>query len=211
MRPRPLKAALIIMAKAPEAGLAKTRLIPALGPEGAARLAARLLRHTVQIAMRTKTFSYRELCVTPHAHHPAFNELRSWGPEQGITLTEQHDGDLGARMRHAFERVLLDHDLAIMIGTDAPGLTADMLDQSVRELDQHDAVFVPALDGGYALIGIKQVLPTLFANMPWSTDAVMNLTRERLRESSLSWYEHPPVADIDEPQDLAHLPTGFAT
>ncbi len=211
MTPRPIKAALIIMAKAPEAGLAKTRLIPALGAEGAARLAARLLRHTVQTAMRTKTFSYRELCVTPHTNHPAFNELRSSGPEQGITLTEQQDGDLGTRMRHALERVLLDHDVAIMIGTDSPGLTADVLDQSVRELDQHDAVFVPALDGGYALIGLRQVIPTLFADMPWSTDTVMNLTRERLRESSFSWHEHAPVADIDEPQDLRHLPAGFAT
>lgn len=211
MRPRPPKAALIIMAKAPEAGLAKTRLIPALGPEGAARLAARLLQQTVQTAIRTKTFIYRELCVTPHPHHSAFDALRSSAPEYGIKLTEQHDGDLGARMRHAFERVLLDHDVAIMIGTDSPGLTADTLDQSVRELVDHDAVFVPALDGGYALIGLKQVIPALFSDMPWSTGAVMNLTRERLRESGLSWHEHPPVADIDEPQDLMHLPAGFAT
>ena len=211
MTPKPLKAALIIMAKAPEAGLAKTRLIPALGPEGAARLAARLLQHTVQTAMKAKTFIYRELCVTPLVHHPAFDELKSSWPGQALTLTAQLDGDLGARMRHAFERVLVDHDVAIMLGTDSPDLTAEMLDQSVRELDRHDAVFVPALDGGYALIGLRQVIPTFFADMPWSTGAVMNLTRERLRESGLSWHEHPPVADIDEPGDLTHLPAGFAT
>ena len=211
MTPKPLKAALIIMAKAPEAGLAKTRLIPALGPEGAAHLAARLLRHTVQTAMNAKTFSYRELCVTPHVQHPVFDELKSSWPGQALTLTAQQDGDLGARMRHAFERVLLDHDVAIMLGTDSPDLTAEVLDQSVRELDRHDAVFVPALDGGYALIGLRQVIPTLFADMPWSSDAVMNLTRGRLRESGLSWYEHPPVADIDEPRDLTHLPAWFAT
>jgi uncharacterized protein len=202
----PARLALIIMAKAPEPGLAKTRLIPALGINGAARLAKQLLDHTLQTASQTTLFDHRELCVTPSLRHPAFSQA-----ESVFNLTDQSDGDLGARMQRAFDRVLSHARAAIMIGTDAPALTPDLLDQAAQDLEQHDAVFIPALDGGYTLIGLRQVMPELFTGVPWSTAEVMPTTRARLAARGASWHEYPHMADIDEPRDLIHVPAGWST
>ncbi len=202
----PARLALIIMAKAPEPGLAKTRLVPALGCEGAAGLAKQLLDHTLQTAGQTSLFDHRELCVTPCRHHPAFSLAAPI-----FDLTEQGEGDLGVRMQRAFDRVLSHATAAIMIGTDAPALTADLLDQAATDLELHDAVVIPALDGGYTLIGLKQVMPELFTAIPWSTAEVMSITRTRLAARGASWHEYPHMADIDEPRDLIHVPAGWST
>ena len=97
----------------------------------------------------------------------------------------------------------------MLIGTDAPALNADVLAAACAALDQQDAVFVPALDGGYALIGLTRPAPELLLDMTWSTPQVMADTRERARRHGWRWAELAPVADIDEPADLAHLPAGW--
>lgn len=202
--------ALVIMAKAPVAGFAKTRLIPALGEQGAATLAQKLLHHTVDTCLKTQDFSYIELCVTPNHHHAAFEAISvQYGSR--ITLHAQTEGDLGERMRHNFERLLHTNANVILVGTDAPALTAQTLDQAAQVLQQYDAVFVPAHDGGYALIGLRRLLPNLFTDMAWSTDTVMHTTRTRLQHAGWSVYEFDPVFDIDEPADLKHLPSGWST
>ncbi len=197
--------ALIVLAKAPVAGLAKTRLIPALGAAGAAALAERLLDHAVAQGMAAG-FEAVELCVTPDGGHPAFQRLAA---AHGLALTMQGDGDLGARMQRALARALGGHARALLIGTDAPGLDALRLRQAARALDGHDAVFVPALDGGYALVGLRRPAPTLFADIAWSTATVMAATRERATAAGLRVAELPPVADIDQAADLRHLPAGW--
>lgn len=198
--------ALLVFAKAPLAGLAKTRLIPALGAEGAAALAARLLEHTVDAALAAGVDAV-ELCTTPDSTHPAFESLAR---RHGLGLAPQGDGDLGMRMHAAFERVLAVHGAALLIGTDAPALDAAMLRAAAAALTDHDAVFAPALDGGYALVGLRRADARLFAGIAWSTPQVMAATRLRLREAGLRWAELPAVADIDEPADLVHLPAGWA-
>ncbi len=193
------------MAKAPVAGLAKTRLIPALGAAGAAALAERMLAHAAQVAADA-TPDTLEVCAAPDTNHPAFGRLtRDRGPQ----LTTQGIGDLGQRMHRAFLRVLARHDRAVMIGTDAPALDAAILRQALAALTEHDAVFVPALDGGYALIGLRQPQACLFEAMAWGTAGVMPHTRDRLKAAGLRWAELPPVADVDEPADLVHLPAGW--
>ncbi|MDP3821424.1 MAG: TIGR04282 family arsenosugar biosynthesis glycosyltransferase [Burkholderiales bacterium] len=195
----------IVMAKAPVAGFAKTRLIPALGAEGAAALAERLLRHAVAEA-RAVALGRVELCCAPDHHHAAFASL---GLLPGVVLSDQGDGDLGARMARAFERRLAGGGPVLMIGTDAPALDAAVLQRAAEALTHDDAVFVPALDGGYALIGLRCAAPSLFSAMPWSTPAVMACTRERLAAAGLRHTELEPLADIDEAADLVHLPKGF--
>lgn len=202
-----MSSALIVFAKAPVAGLAKTRLIPALGPEGAAGLAGRLLGHTLAAAMAVRA-DHLELCVSPAAAHPAFDQALRAAPGR-LHLTWQGDGDLGERMHRALSRVLALHERAILIGTDAPSLDPARLTQALQALDDHPAVFVPALDGGYALIGLTRPAPELLLDMVWSTPDVMQHTRDRARESGWAWVELPPVADIDEPADLTHLPVGW--
>ncbi len=195
----------IVFAKAPVAGLAKTRLAPALGSAGAAALAERMLRHALAQATAADIGPV-ELCAAPDTTHPA---LRDAATACGASLAEQGPGDLGLRMHRAFERHLLRHDRALLIGTDAPSLNAALLRQAAQALQQHDVVFVPALDGGYALVGQRQADPRWFDGMAWSHARVMADTRERLRAAGVRWAELPPVADIDEPADLAHLPADW--
>ena len=194
---------LIVMAKAPVPGFAKTRLIPALGADGAARLAQRLLEHTLDEA-RDARLGEITLACAPDTTHAAFTAQR------GVTLVAQGEGDLGARMQRAFEHAFAQGaERVLMIGTDAPALDAGMLRRAADALTTTDAVFVPAADGGYALIGLRRVLPALFNDMAWSTSAVMAITRERLAQAALRHTELPVVHDIDEPADLAHLPRGW--
>lgn len=197
--------AVIVFAKAPVPGLAKTRLAPALGADGAARLADRLLRHAVQQA-RAAGLGPVDLCVTPDERHPRFIELSGLS---GVSLSLQGNGDLGQRMARAFERTLATADTALLIGTDAPQLDAAVLQQAAAALQAHDAVFVPAADGGYALVGLRRPAPSLFLGMRWSHAHVMADTRDRLAAAGLTHAELPMLHDIDEPADLAHLPADW--
>ena len=200
-----MSTAVIVFAKAPVPGLAKTRLAPALGESGAAALAERMLRHALAQSTAADVGPV-ELCAAPDATHPA---LQAAAAEHGARLTEQGTGDLGLRMHRALARSLTRHGRALLIGTDAPALDAAVLRQAASALQDHDAVFVPALDGGYALVGQRRADPRWFSDMRWSHDRVMHETRERLRVAGVRWAELPAVADIDEPADLVHLPPGW--
>ena len=195
----------IVMAKAPVAGFAKTRLIPALGAQGAAALAERLLERTVEQALAA-ALGPVDLCCAPDSRHPAFARHAH---RRDIELSHQAEGDLGARMASACYRWLGRAGRALLIGTDAPALDAAMLRRAAETLDDHDAVFVPAHDGGYALVGLRRAAPSLFDGMAWSTATVMAHTRERVAAAGLRHAELPPLADIDEEADLAHLPPGW--
>lgn len=197
---------LIVMAKAPVPGAVKTRLVPALGEAGAAELAARLLERTVLQAVAAGLGTV-ELCVAPDGTHPLVAQLCA---AHGLPHSDQGEGDLGARMQRAIGRALARGEAACLFGTDAPALDAAVLRDAAGRLATHDAVFVPAFDGGYALVGLRREAPAIFGAMPWSTPQVMALTRERLAAAGLRWAELPPVHDIDEPADLVHLPPGGA-
>jgi rSAM/selenodomain-associated transferase 1 len=197
------------MAKAPVPGYAKTRLVPALGEQGAAALAQRLLQHAVAEA-QAAALGPVELCCAPDAASPLFAPFA--GP--GLSFTGQGDGDLGARMQRPFARWLPASGQALMMGTDCPALDRQVLRQAALALAEADAVFVPAFDGGYALIGLRgrAVAPftAIFEQMPWSTPGLMAATRVHLAAAGLRHAELPPLPDIDEPADLVHLPAGWA-
>ena len=197
---------IVVMAKAPLAGYAKTRLVPALGAEGAAALAGRLLAHAVREACDAKLGAV-ELRCAPDAGHAAFG---AFAGEAKTTLAAQGDGDLGERMARAFDDAFAAGERRVLlIGTDAPALDAAMLRRAAAALDAADAVFVPALDGGYALVGLRRAAPALFEAMTWSCDTVMRRSRERAADAGIVHVELPAVADIDEPADLVHLPAGW--
>lgn len=201
--------ALIVFAKAPVAGQAKTRLVPALGEAGAAALAERMLQHTMDAALAAGPAAL-ELCVTPDASHPG---VVGQARRRGVGLSLQGEGDLGLRMQRALLRHLQTRPRALLLGTDAPALDAPLLQRAAAALHAHDAVFVPALDGGYVAIGLRrgaaEAARAVFEHMTWSTPEVMAETRRRLATAGLHWVELPPVADIDEPADLVHLPPGW--
>jgi uncharacterized protein len=195
----------IVLAKAPLPGFAKTRLIPALGADGAAALARRLFERTLEQALLAGLGGV-EVCCAPSAAHAWFAPLAN---DPRLVLTDQGEGDLGERMARAIERALAQHAKVILIGTDIPALDAAHLRDAAAALDTHDAVFTPALDGGYVLVGLRRPARGLFDAMPWSTGQVMQRTRERLAQQGLSHAEGTPLADIDEPADLLHLPPGW--
>jgi uncharacterized protein len=195
----------VVFAKAPLPGFAKTRLIPRLGANGAARLAERLLAHAAAEA-HAAALGPVEVWAAPDPSHPAFSRLAG-----RIACRAQGEGDLGERMARAFDTCLGGTDALpmLLIGTDAPGLDRHYLRAAADALANHEAVFGPALDGGYTLVGLRRPAPALFDAMPWSTASVMSETRLRLHRLGLRHAELEPLPDIDEPEDLAALPPGW--
>lgn len=194
---------LVVFAKAPQAGHAKTRLAPALGAEGAATLARTLLDHTLDQAIDAGVGPV-ELCMSPAPDNAAWQGLPL---PAGISCTDQGEGDLGARMARAVQRVTTGLQQPVLLfGTDCPALDATQLRTAAEALRQHDAVLLPVQDGGYVLIGLKAPCPALFEHMPWSTATVAAETLRRLAALGLSTWVGPTLHDIDEPADLVHLP-----
>jgi uncharacterized protein len=196
--------AIAVLAKAPVAGFAKTRLIPALGAETAARLQARLTEHAVDIACAAGVGPVT-LWATPDETDPTFQSLRG---QHEIALACQPDGDLGARMLAALDAGA---GATLVIGTDCPAMTPEHLRAAADVLrGSDDAVICPAEDGGYVLIGMRKPVAALFAGMTWSTSEVMAETRRRLRGHNLTWQEPVTLWDVDVPEDLPRL-RGFDT
>lgn len=189
----------LVFTKAPVAGEVKTRLIPALGADGAARLAARMLERTLLEARRAAVGAV-ELCMSPAPGTPAWSGV-TLPPD--VETSEQGTGDLGERMARAARRALARNEAVLLIGTDCPELTAERLRRAAVELAHHDAVMYPAQDGGYPLLGLRRFDASLFDDIPWSTATVGALTRERL--AALGWrtWVGEPLRDIDTPEDLA--------
>jgi uncharacterized protein len=193
--------AIAVLAKAPVAGLAKTRLIPALGAEGAAALQRRLIERAIETACEA-ALGPVAVWTAPNADHPEFQSARA---RYRVSLSVQADGDLGARMLAAIAAA---NAPALVIGTDCPALTADHLRTAAGVLrGGTDAVIIPVEDGGYALIGMRAAEPALFSGMPWGTPEVMDETRRRLRGLRLSWQEPFTLWDVDLPEDLDRLRT----
>jgi uncharacterized protein len=188
-----------VFAKAPVPGLAKTRLIPALGAEGAARLQRQLTRTALRTAQDARLGPVTLWCA-PDAAHRFFRALRKTA---GVNCRVQPDGDLGERMHAAFSLHCSTGPL-LLIGTDCPPLTPAHLRMAADALMAGDeAVFHPAVDGGYVLVGLRHPQAALFRDIAWSTDAVMKQTRERARQAGLRLRELDSLWDLDTPADLA--------
>jgi rSAM/selenodomain-associated transferase 1 len=197
----PPEAHILIFAKAPRAGLAKTRLIPALGPQGAAALAERLLNQAIHEALGASLGPVTLLRTPDGASAWADIPLPS-----RLDTGPQGEGDLGARLARGAARVLACGQGVIVMGTDCPGLTQDRLRAMAVALVTHDAVMIPVADGGYAALALSRFHSTLFEGVDWSTPRVAQQTRERIHALGWSLSEQPALWDIDEPDDLRHLP-----
>lgn len=196
----------LAFARAPRPGEVKTRLAPALGAAGAARLHRRLVAHALGVANEAGVGPV-ELWCAPDASHPFFAECAA---SSGVSLHEQPPGDLGARMLAAFRAALERSRAALLIGTDLPALDAPRLREAAETLAAGvSAVFVPAEDGGYGLVGLSGAHAALFEAMPWGGDTVMERTREGLRTLGLTWRELAPAWDVDRPGDLPRLAREF--
>jgi uncharacterized protein len=181
---------IIVFAKAPVPGKAKTRLIPVLGEWGAARLHSRLVRHTLRTAVAAACGPVE---VHGSAPHSFFSSLQ-------VPFRLQRGRDLGERMHHALSR----NPGAILIGADCPELTTADLRRAARLLSAgYEVVLAPAEDGGYALIGGRRVGLEMFRGIAWGSSSVYRETVERLE--GIRWRALRTVWDVDRPEDLPRL------
>ena len=201
MSPTNKRRTVLVFAKAPRPGLAKTRLVPLLGAEGAAALHAKLVKRTLETARRAGLGD-----LELHGEPADDDFLRFCAERYGARLVPQAAGDLGDRMCVAVQQVLETCAYAILVGSDCPALTARHLRSAAKALeDGSDAVFVPAEDGGYALVGLARCDARLFQGVAWSTPRVMEETRNRLTTLGWKWQELETLWDVDTAGDYARL------
>ena len=189
---------ILVFAREPAAGRAKTRLIPVLGPERAARLARVMLGHALIQAARANIGPV-ELVGDPHPD--------TWAePVEGVATSPQIGADLGERMGEAVERTLAAGERAIVTGTDCPGLDSARITAAAKALDAHDVAIIPATDGGYVLIGFARFDPSIFANVKWGNGDVLTATLANIEALGWGVWQGEPLPDIDDPEDLKHAP-----
>lgn len=192
-------ARILIFAKAAQPGYAKTRLIPVLGADGAARLQTRLAGQSIQRVLDSR-LAPAQLWL---AGSPDTADIPNARP---LPAFNQQGGDLGERMAQAFTQVLSDASFAVLIGTDCPAMDGGYLREACEQLHQgKDVVLGPAEDGGYVLIGLRQPCPELFRDIDWGTERVLQQTRQRITELGLNCHQLPVLWDIDRPEDLARM------
>lgn len=198
---------MIIFAKAPIPGQVKTRLCPPLTPDEAASLHGSFVLDTLERAKAAITkFRLpmdRFLACAPSVSHAFFKIMEE---RHSVSLFDQVGADLGARMNQAIATVLTQgYRQAIIVGTDVPSLSLTHYQQACSLLRENDLVLGPSTDGGYYLIGLKRLQPELFADIPWSTNRVCALTREKADGLGLKTALLSEWRDIDSIDDLQAL------
>lgn len=196
-------ARLLLFAKTPLPGTVKTRLAAALPEPATTQFYIELLNYTVSQAVQAALCPI-ELWVSPQTQHPLFQYYQQ---QWDIPLYLQQGNDLGQRMSHALQSALTRASVAVIIGSDCPSLTALDIQMAIHMLihDTAPVVFVPAEDGGYVLLGVQQVIPALFNDMPWGSSQIMALSRLRLGALSIPWRELETRWDVDTAADWQRL------
>lgn len=185
----------LLLAKAPRAGFVKTRLARDVGEDRAVQV-YRLVGEKVASSVARRY--PMEIWYDPA---DALEEMRSWLGDHSFHA--QESGDLGARLRHAFEVHFADSSLpAMAIGADAPDLGASTIDAATRALENAPVVLGPALDGGYYLLGLTRPHPELFEDIPWSSPDVFQVTLDICKQLHLEVVKLRTLRDLDTADDL---------
>ncbi|MGI0116889.1 TIGR04282 family arsenosugar biosynthesis glycosyltransferase [Zooshikella sp. RANM57] len=193
----------ILFAKPPQAGAVKTRLIPALGEQGALSVHQRLLDRTLAIMQQLPASLNIQLCLAEPIVKPDVMSDYFFG--QWPVCLQQGD-NLGERLANAFKSNFAWADQIVIIGSDCPVLTADYILQAFTALTKkNDVVIGPAEDGGYVLIGLSRFIQALFLNMPWSTPQLFNETITQLNNQQVSYHLLTELWDVDVPADVKRL------
>lgn len=184
-----------VFLKYPEPGQVKTRLAEKMGADVAAACYREMAEMVLAQTAGDSAFR-RIVFITPGER---ILDFVRWLPDE--TFLPQRGPDLGARMADAIERLLAQGESALLIGTDVPDISAAVISEAYTLLHGHDLVIGPAADGGYYLIGMKQLYPSLFEGMAWSTPEVLPETLRRAERLSLTYALLPELVDIDTFED----------
>jgi len=193
----PSDCALVVFAKAPIPGTVKTRLVPPLTLDQAAKLHAALIQDTLA-HVSSASMSLYLACAPTVRHSP----LAAYARRYGARAIPQGSGDLGERMYRVSRRLLARHAAVIVLGTDSPTLPLDYIDRARSALTAVDLVLGPSHDGGYYLLGQRRVHPRIFADIPWGTSDVLTATLDAL-DTPVALLQ--PWYDVDRPMDLKRL------
>lgn len=188
---------------------AKTRLIPAVGEEAAAEISKQLTELALK-TIREHTKSHSSTVTMIHYYAPQdlpLEAMQAWlRPTINETLRQQSPGDLGDRLISSFKSSFAEGAAkVIVIGSDCPGITADLLTDAFKALDRADVVIGPAVDGGYYLLGMKRLHESLFSQIPWSTSSVHERTCAAAERERLSLISLQTLRDIDTEEDLPYF------
>ena len=191
---------IILFTRYPRPGQAKTRLIPALGAEGAAMLQRFMTQRAAAVLRRAA----RGRGIGLEVRHTGATEqeMRAWLGE-AFAYRPQGGGDLGGRMNRVLGGALAEGcPQAVLVGSDLPDLRPEMLTRALDALESRDLVLGPAKDGGYYLVGLSRPAPDLFAGVDWGTDSVLDVTLARAGQAGLSYALLEELGDVDRPGDL---------
>lgn len=178
--------------------MVKTRLASSIGEEMALDVYRRLLRHTCNVVTQVEAHRY----VFYSSYIPSDDLF----DEALFHKMLQNGNDLGRRMLNAFEQVIAQgSDQTLIIGSDCPDLSPEILNNAFDQLATHDAVIGPAADGGYYLLGLRRAHQRLFLNKKWSTSSVLKQTLLELKAAGLKTASLPVLSDIDTIEDLRSL------
>lgn len=189
------KQALIIFVRKPEKGKVKTRLAASLGNEAALLIYQKLLQHTLEITEKADADK-----IVFYAGEIEYDDI--WQRER-YSKKAQADGDLGHRMNHAFEIVLnMGYNSICIVGSDCYELTTQIINDAFLALEKSNVAIGPAHDGGYYLLGMKQLYSSLFQNKKWSTNSVLKDTLTAAQQIGLTVTQLPTLHDVDKADDV---------
>jgi rSAM/selenodomain-associated transferase 1 len=188
---------LLVFVKNPVLGKVKTRLAQTVGDAKALEVYHQLLRHTHEITRALRADKY--LCYSDSIEYNDIWEKNSY------TKMQQNGADLGERMLNSFIEAFSDnYKRVVIIGSDCPELQTRHIEHAFALLKEKDVVIGPAGDGGYYLLGMNKLIPSLFLNKKWSTSHVMSDTMDDIQRMNLQYTLLPVLSDVDEEKDL-HL------
>ena len=189
---------ILLFAKAPVSGKVNTRLIADIGVQAATKLQHDLIHQRLSMLTQANLCAVTLMC-SPDAQHGYFLHCKQQYP---ITLLEQSGADLGVRMFNGIKQALQQYKYCIVIGTDAPALDEVLISQAIDRLKTgNEVVFVPAEDGGYVLVGLQKPYEFLFQDISWGSAKVMQQTRKKLNQNSISFNELATCWDVDRLED----------
>jgi uncharacterized protein len=197
----------LLFTRYPVPGKSKTRLIPVLGETGAARLQKQLTERVVAEACRLMATHPCRLEI--HYAGGDHASMRNWLGDAFI-YKKQADGDIGIKMFEALVAHLGSKRGILLVGSDLPQITHQILAEGLGALESSDLVLGPAHDGGYYLIGINagmhpDTLASLFSGISWGLATVFTETMARVHNHHLTFHILPHLNDIDRPEDLGYL------
>jgi len=189
---------LYLFAKAPLAGSVKRRLCPPLDAVHAAQVATAMLEHA-SIVVEHGWFGQKILNVTPDLSHRVFVRY-----QQGFKWQTriQVQADLGERMREALHEGIEDAGAAVVLGTDIPDIDGEILREAFRALQAGQQVVGPSQDGGFYLLGMRDMPAGLFKGIEWGSAGVYARLMKNARELGVELQSLPTLSDCDYFEDL---------